>query len=78
MTDEEFGRRWAAQQKIDPEHYESGWVWCGEELSSALDYQLSARYLTEGEAFAALGRAVRRINKEVPPLMGARTDEPER
>lgn len=81
MTDEEFGRTWAGQmdRKPNPPGIVPSWEWwwsatgdgriplcVWNELRGAGSNMRS--FPTEADAFAALGRAVRMVHREVPHL----------
>ncbi len=83
MTDEQFGRAWAAQQEKEPLYYDgSGWKWeRGVEdqfevppavyahLSEGAEVLPGIRYYhSEAAAYDDLGYAVRAVHAAVPPL----------
>lgn len=78
MTDEEFGRAWAAQvgivppRRLDWGNRESTWEWVSGLVPHVVMVTLSPGPLSchdsEAEAYAALGAAVRAVHAAVPPL----------
>ena len=79
LSDEAFGRAWAAQQKVEPLRYSwKGrprweWVWAAMvdgRLPIVRDHMARLDFASEKAAYAELGRAVRRVHAAVPPLKG--------
>lgn len=71
MTDLEYGRAWAAQQRLLPGLIEGiGFRWDAfGNLPFAVRSELTRSWWsTENEAFAALGSAVRAVHAAVPQL----------
>ena len=78
MTDEELGRAWSRQQGYVPVRWEFpdiqlvAYYWSAPPpvLSSVLRSYATPWYgwKTEADAYAALGRAVREVHRQVPPL----------
>lgn len=77
MTDEQFGRAWAAENGVRPPNRVSSarWLWHGTQENGRLDLHAFVLvllnddfYPSEAAAYAALGAAVRLIRRETPSL----------
>lgn len=78
MTDEEWGRLWAAQNGVGPpsKMCTGKWLWYSAEHNGypTMDVSLTVRldhsgfYPSEAAAYAALAVAVREVRREVPDL----------
>lgn len=77
MTDEEYGRAWAAENAISPPGKVSTgrYLWYKPEFNGYPEFHASLCllldaefYPSEGAAYADLGRAVREVRREVPAL----------
>lgn len=77
MTDEQFGRAWAAENAVrPPDRLSAGrWMWHDAEENGRTDLHAFVLFLlnadfhpSEGAAYAALGAAVRLIRRETPCL----------
>ncbi len=79
MTDEEYGRAWAAENKIPPpgKVATNKYLWYDPEFNGYPHFHGALCvcidrgndfYKSESEAYADLGRAVQEIRREIPAL----------
>jgi hypothetical protein len=71
LSDLEYGKAWARQQGVAPEHYHydgicDTWEWTN--FPEPVIFYIAGGYRTEDLAYAALGRAVRKVHAAVPLL----------